>query len=169
MKYLTILLYLIITNCSSNKDNLITTKEDLISNWCPEDGKCVFTKLEQTKIILKFDEFGNSYTEIAKGENTVLKFEYTRLSNDQIEDSSYKELVWIELTDLDRSLTALDGALKNYNAIFTRLCFCRGQTGSYALDKGEINYTINEKEKLIKFTFNSSQVPQVLNFVETSF
>jgi hypothetical protein len=169
MKYLTILLFLMASNCSTNKINLPTTKENLTNNWCPEDGKCVFTKLEQTKLILKFDEFGNSYTEITKGENTVLKFEYTRVSNDQIEDSSYKELVWIELTDLDRSFTALDGALKNYNTIFTRLCFCRGQTGSYALDKGEINYTSNENEKHIKFTFNNSKVPQVLNFVETSF
>lgn len=167
MKYLTILLFTVLFTCDSVQENLNENKIMSSNNWCPDDGKCSVTKYENTNLFLKTDEFGNNYTDTTEGENIVLKFEYKRLNTIDAEDSDYTELIWIELKNLEDSFSVSNEDLKNYIVVFTRLCFCRGQTGNYPIKNGKLEYKKEEDSRYLKLTFNNQTVPQVLKFVET--
>ena len=169
MKYLTLLLIVLLYNCANNKSTFVQGENKKKTDWCPDNGKCHFKILENSSLILKTDEFGNGYHEIIESTSTVLQFEFTKTSDPNIQDSSYKELVLIELDDLKKSFTVNDLELKKYKATYVRLCFCRGQTGSYAINFGNLIYNAKDSEKHLKFTFQNEKVPQILTFVEASF
>lgn len=64
--------------CKANK--YIETENKLVksNNICPEDGICTFNVIKNKVYSIKTDKFGNSYSELLEGKNTVLKFEYKR-------------------------------------------------------------------------------------------
>jgi hypothetical protein len=169
MKYLTLLLIISLSNCANNKNTFIQKEDKKKTDWCPDNGMCHFKILENSSLILKTDEFGNGYHKIIESTNTVLQFEFTKNSDSTLQDSSYTEMVLIELTDLDNTFTAKDLNLRKYNAIYNRLCFCRGQTGSYALTNGILEFNVTNSKKHVKFTFKNEKIPQLLTFVEASF
>ena len=57
-----------------------------------------------------------------------------------------------EIDDLEINLK--DGELNNVKALFARLCFCRGQTGYYTLNQGQIAIKkLSENQYHLKMRF----------------
>lgn len=176
MKFIAILCVLLFLNCKSTETISQTltdseVSEKLVENvdWCPEKGTCSFERLENKKATLIKGKFNDTYVNVNNSSASVLKFEYSRDELPGVEDSSYRELVYINLPDVKASFSATGKELLKYNVIYSRLCFCRGATGAYQVTDGELVYTVNENGKHIKLTFKNNQVPQVLIFVEADF
>ncbi|MEJ6792343.1 MAG: hypothetical protein QNK89_06350 [Lacinutrix sp.] len=149
-----------------NTENKLVNKVSL----CPEDGVCSFNVLKNKTYSIKTDEFGNSYSQLLDGKNTVLKFEYKRNEQEGVEDSSYREIIYIEIDLKDVELSLTDADLKKGNVGFERLCFCRGQKGAYNILKGNLLLTmINENEYNLILNFKTDKVPQVITAINEYF
>ena len=165
-----LLLFFISFSCNANKnlkpEQLNITKPIA----CPEDGVCTFQVLKNKTYTIKKDEFGNSYSEILNGKKTVLKFEYKRNELKGVQDSSYRELIYVEIDPENLELNLTNENLQKANIGFERLCFCRGQTGSYVVTLGHLLITkIKENEFNITLDFKTDKVPQVITSINENF
>ncbi|WAC00950.1 hypothetical protein N7U66_12110 [Lacinutrix neustonica] len=165
------LVLLIVLSCNSQK----TVKEDArldktsINSQCPENGSCTFEVLKNKTFFIN-EKFGNTYPEISEGTKTILKFEYVRNAIPDTQDSSYRELIYVEIDANTEGLKLEDMDLLKAKVSFGRLCFCRDQTGYYAVKEGRLSISKNDdKTYSFKLTFNVSEVPQVITRIEESF
>lgn len=156
--------------CNANKGVKTENINIKRSNTCPEDGVCTFKVLKNKTYSIKKDEYGNSYSELLVGKKTVLKFEYERNELEGVQDSGYKELIYIEIDTNNLELNLRNEDLQKANIGFERLCFCRGQTGSYAIIQGHLKITkIKENEFNIVLDFKTDKVPQVITYINENF
>lgn len=172
MKHLALLLIFILFTChSTKKTNNTENAKPMINNLqCPEDGMCSLTVSKLKSLKVKSDEFGNSYTEIADGNNTLLTFEYKRKPIENVEDDNYQEFVYIELQNPIENLTLEDNQLQDAKVTFVRLCFCKGQTGAYKVTNGKLNITKLETSSYqLELSFKVDEVPQIINTVSSEF
>ncbi|WP_026754495.1 hypothetical protein [Sediminibacter sp. Hel_I_10] len=135
MRYLSIIL-LIVTSCSTHQKSLENQKSPAP---CPENGICTFDVIKDKAYEIKKDEFGNSYLDIFDGKKIVLKFKYKRNEISETADSNYEEVIYAQLDQEEIELVLNNEELKNVNLSFGRLCFCKGQTGYYSIDRGSLS------------------------------
>jgi hypothetical protein len=162
--------YLIIcfVSCKA-KSNLTPEKTgDVTTMLCPEDGVCTFEILENSALKNKTDHLGSIYPEIVPGNTLVAKFEYKKTNDINLQDSSYREELYIEL---DKSNPEIETEnLKNENLFFARWCYCKGQTGFYKINKGKLKVIkISEKDYQINLSFIIDEVPQIINEINYNF
>jgi len=157
-------------SCNSKKEMLSTSVEKVIVSNCPEDGVCAFKILKNKTLTLKKDAIGASYPVINEGEKTLIKFEYSRNSIPNVQDANYTELVYIEIDTNKKELNIKDIDLKTVKATFARLCFCRGQTGYYPIESGNLNIkSVGKNQYKLDFEFKISEVPQVITKIKETF
>lgn len=160
----------LILACNSNKS---VTEAQLLNKTapnCPDDGICTFEVLKNKTFNMKKDEFGNSYSELLDGNKTVLKFEYKRNTPPDLQDANYSEVIYIEIENDSKTLNLKDNDLSKANVGFSRLCFCRGQTGTYPVKSGSLNLTKTGKSTYnIDFVFKISEVPQVITSINETY
>lgn len=153
--------------CKTNQES--TEKKNLnktnITN-CPKEGTCSFEVLQNKSLKIKTDGIGAQYPQITEGKQTVLKFEYKKDEDPRIADNGYSEIIYAEIEPATKTLNIKDDELRQAKVLFGRLCFCRGQTGYYPVNKGEFDIKTN-KDTSITYTFNleNTEVPQVLGEV----
>lgn len=172
MKHLALLLFFIIFSChSTKKTNNTENGKPMVNNvQCPEDGTCSLTVSNLKSINIKSDEFGNSYTEIEDGKNTLLTFEYKRNPIENVEDDNYQEFVYIELQNFVNNLTLENDQLQDAKVTFVRLCFCKGETGAYKVTNGKLNITKLETSNYqLELSFKVDEVPQIINNISRRF
>jgi len=52
-------------------------------------------------------------------------------------------------------------------ALFARLCFCRGQTGYYIINQGQLSIKkLSESQYHLKMRFKIDEVPQVISEID---
>ena len=165
MKYL--LLLIILTTCISNKE-LKYTEEAIESQLCPQDGNCSYEVLKNQRITYNYSNLSKFYPSFSKGNKHVFKFEYKRNNSPNIQDSSYREEVFIELDT--NNLEIETTVFKGQKIIFARWCYCKGQTGYYKIEKGKLSVKkIKKNTYQLKFTFKMDQVPQVITEINHVF
>lgn len=166
------LLFLILSSCKVNehvsKSNLLD-KKDLFE--CPKDGVCSFEILKNKLIKLKKDEFGIPYIELDKSfTSDLLKFSYKRNPIEGVEDSNYEEIIYIDVKNIKKSISIKNEELSTVNAIFGRLCFCRGSSGYFPIQQGSLDINkISKNTYKIDFSFKINEVPQVITFFSDTF
>jgi hypothetical protein len=162
--------YLIISLVSCKTKSNVTPEKssDVTTFLCPDDGVCTFDILDNTIIQNKTDNLGSIYPELIQGHNLVLKFEYKKAHDSDIQDSAYREEVFIELDKTNLEIETEN--LKNLNLFFARWCFCRGQTGYYKISKGKLKVTkITDQEYQINLNFTIDEVPQIIKKINYNF
>ncbi len=169
MKHVFLLFFIIIASCQVKKelvdDSNFTNKQS--QSNCPEDGVCTFEVIKNKSAEIKKDEFGASYLNLSKSENVLLKFEYIKNEIPNTQDSSYIEIIYLELTLGKNGYQIKD---INNNAIFGRLCFCRGQTGYYEIVDNNLKFTkVSEATYNINLDFKINEVPQVISKINETF
>jgi hypothetical protein len=169
MKYL-ILFSLLIFSCATKQN---TTEKDSIktnASICPEDGVCVFEVMSNRSFSIEKDGIGALYPKISEGNKTILKFEYKRNEIPNTVDGQYSELVYLELSPENLEIDLKDGELNNVSALFARLCFCRGQTGYYIINQGQLSIKkLTENQYKLKMSFKIDEVPQVISEIDEVF
>ncbi|HIC32315.1 MAG TPA: hypothetical protein EYO76_10400 [Flavobacteriaceae bacterium] len=151
-----------------SKSNLLD-KNDFFE--CPKDGICSFEVLKNKLIKLKKDEFGIPYIELDKSSTTdLLKFSYKRNPIEGVEDSSYEEIIYIDVKNIKKSISLKNEELSTVNAIFGRLCFCRGSSGYFPIQEGNLSIKkISKNTYKIDFNFKINGVPQEITFFSDTF
>ena len=166
--YFLFLCFLIIS-CNTNQKLLTDQKVNKTTLSCPEDGVCTFEILENKSLKLLNDGIGKLYPDISNGDNIILKFEYKRNEIPNTVDGHYSELVYVELNPNNLTFELENSQLKEVKILFARLCFCRGQTGYYKVNKGKLTITKEMNNYQFNFEFKIDEVPQIITSISQTF
>ncbi len=168
-------LFILLFNCNTNKntfDRQKMTNNTMDKTVCPDDGTCTFKVIKNKSAEVKKDEFDATYINIFESDKTLLKFEYNRNPIKNTEDSNYTEIIYIEINqDIIKTETINSSlsSLKN-KVIFGRLCFCRGQTGYYNINEGDISISpLKNNLYKLDLEFKTNEVPQIINKIRETF
>ena len=163
MRYLCVIIICFLICSCNTKQKVLTVKEvDKLDSFCPDDGVCTFEVVQNKSLKILHDEFGNLYKEILEGTNIILKFEYKRNQIPNTVDGHYRELIYVELDPNNLTFELENSQLKEVKLLFARLCFCKGQTGYYSVDKGRLSITKEDDNYRFDLSFKIDEVPQVI-------
>ncbi|MFV9551677.1 hypothetical protein [Algibacter sp. PT7-4] len=169
MRYL-LLFFLIISvvSCKAKAQPVLTTANKVENNLCPKTGACLYQMLKDKALYIKKDNFGSVYPELINGNQLVLKFEYKKQNKSSLQDSSYREEVFIALDK--NNLEFKTSNLEDKTIYFARWCYCKGQTGYYKINKGELAIVkLSNKKFNLHLSFVVKEVPQVINEINFTF
>lgn len=169
MRYLYILICCFLLSCNARQKLLADERIEHLTTDCPENGVCAFEVLHNKSLKLLKDGIGKLYPDISDGDNIILKFEYKRNEIPNTMDSSYRELIYVELDPNNLTLELENSQLKEVKLLFARLCFCRGQTGYYNVNKGKLSITKKGDNYQFNLDFEINEVPQIITSISQSF
>lgn len=146
-------------------ENTNPTKTDQQA-FCPEDGKCTTQLLKNKSLNVKTDEFGATYYQLSDNKQaSVILYQYKRNVKKGLQDGNYTEEIIFEINNDDAKMTLTDADLQKTKMLFSRLCFCRGQTGYYKVTHGILKLEQKNKEVHFNLNFAITQVPQIINSI----
>ncbi|RAR50459.1 hypothetical protein [Flavobacterium lacus] len=165
-KIIALFLFGLLFSCNAQKNS--STAMPTLSSECPQDGTCEVEILKNKQLILLHDELGGMYYDIKDQEGTtVIHYQYNRTTEANVQDGHYREDIIFEIKNSDTSLDLTDSALQQTKLIFGRHCFCKGQTGYFKIDQGNLKLTSNKKEVTFSLSLICEKVPQIITFIET--
>lgn len=130
---------------------------------CPPNGNCTLELLPNKSIVFKQDDFGIGYPVISDGNKILLKYTFQKNPVPNTEDSNYTEIIYAELDDSLSEVNLKNEQLQQVKLYFGRLCFCKGETGFYPINKGSFALKIVEKNSIeISSQFKITEVPQII-------
>ena len=166
MKNILILIIVFLTSCKTSKNACLEISENTLTKTvnCPENGECSIEFIPNKTIEFKKDEFGIIYPIISEGEKTIFKYTYKRNPVANTQDSNYTEIVYAEFDKTISEISLTDDELQNAKFYFGRLCYCKGETGYYAIKNGDFIISELQKNSLkIDFEFSIKEVPQIIS------
>jgi hypothetical protein len=168
MKNIAIICLLILTACKTVQPEKTAFKvqEPVFyqTENCPENGTCTIEFIPNKSIDFKTDEFGNLYPVIANGVNTVFKYTFTKNTVSDSEDSNYTEIIYAELKPDFSTINLIDNQLQTVKLHYGRLCFCKGESGYFAVNNGVFNISKNTDDTVkIDVNFFVKKIPQIIS------
>ena len=166
------LIFIVLIACKTGNTS---SKSELLNNGnlfeCPKDGICTIDILKNKLIKLKKDKFDKPYIDLEESSTTnLLKFSYKRHPIKDVADSNYEEVIYIEIKKNEENISLKNEELSTVNAIFGRLCFCRGSSGYFPIQEGNLNVKkVSKNTYKIDFSFKINEVPQVITFFSETF
>lgn len=106
-----------------------------------------------------------SYVMVDDPKTNVIRFSYEKDMEKAAYDGGYREEVVFEFPNYVNQQNYVDSALQSTKMLFGRYCFCRGKTGLYKVNEGELHLDTVEKEPHFYLKFKINEVPQVTNEV----
>jgi len=162
MKTVFALCILFVVSCKSN----YVVSQHIIqkSNACPENSVCSVELIPNKTIEFKVDKFGIVYPVISEGEKTLLKYTFNKNPIAKTQDSNYTEIIYAELDSTITELDLTDDSLQDVKLYFGRLCYCKGATGYYPINKGTFKLSKASNSSIkIDVNFKISEVPQIIS------
>ena len=124
-------------SCVSHKNTILKSGEYSLESTCPEAGICSFEVSKDSSLVYKQSDLGKLYYETAaQPGKTILKYNYTKKTNPELQDDFYRENVIIE-TDSDISKLDKNTDIK---MLFEVSCYCKGLAGFYKVEGGYAEY-----------------------------
>ena len=170
MKYVIAFLFCIITSCNSQQKASIEANKMIVETKCPEDGLCTFEIRTKKSLYIEESSLGEMYPKISDGEKLVLKFDYKKKEIPDVQDSSYNEIIYLEIDPDNPEVNLKDSELEKVKLTFARFCYCKGQTGYYKIKEGNLSIKKTSKNNFnLALTFNINEVPQIINSINETF
>ena len=165
--YKVLLVLLLLMGCQTKKEivNSVDTMQKKSVSTCPDDGVCTIEVLKNKSVHLKYDEFDLPYVDFSESNSTLIKYSYNRNVEENLADANYEEIIYIEINDTSKDFSLKNEELTKVNALFGRLCFCRGATGFYPIREGNLSIIREENNLIIDFNFTIKEVPQVIGTI----
>src|SRR5690554_3387861 len=134
------LLFLLITivSCKTKTESISSKYNNLMKTECPEKGECSIQLLKNKQLLLQTEEAtGNLYPEIIAGNNSIIIFNYTKVSPENVADGNYSETIQFEIPSDFTELKKVNNELADMKLLFGKHCFCE-DAGYYAISEGEL-------------------------------
>jgi len=148
-------------SCGSAKCN-----DKLIAKDCPPDGKCTLTIHKNKSLYTNTNELGELVYEMQDNDTKdIAVYTYNRTPPKNVQDGTYREEVIVEV-DRKPKTSVLDGKIRA-KALFGRFCYCKGSTGYYKIEAGDLIKSSGDQE-VYEFNFKITEVPQVLQKIQFS-
>lgn len=158
------ILVTLVLSCKSQRE-ILKNNYSLhpVTSRCPEDGVCSFKVAPKMSVLFKTDEFGIGYVDYFEAQSTLLTFEYQRKTPENTVDGHYNERLYLQLAPDQKALHLKDQELQKVNLLFERICYCKGDTGVYQINSGNLVITpLANNQVHLKLSFRSLEVPQII-------
>lgn len=133
---------------------------------CPENGNCSFEVFKDALLKLSYDDHGKLYPEIISGNQTVVKYQYSRKTEEDVMDANYDEYVYLEFDPDEQQIILQDKDLQKVKMIFGRICYCKGSMGYFPVHEGNL-FLFNKGGNLqLRTSFNVKKIPQVIKEID---
>lgn len=157
-----LLVFFSVMSCNCKKATTQKTTVSITSE-CPKDGTCTVQLIKNKSIVVKKDEFGSIFYTLEDSDSkNVVQYTYKKTVKGDLQDANYREEIIFELNNQTDNLTLSDAALESTQLLFGRFCFCRGQTGNYKINQGNLTVTDGN---VIDLNFKTNEVPQIISHV----
>lgn len=157
-----LLVFFSVMSCNCKKATIQKTAVSITSE-CPKDGTCTVQLIKNKSIVVKKDEFGSIFYTLEDSDSkNVVQYTYKKTVKGDLQDANYREEIIFELNNQTDNLTLSDAALESTQLLFGRFCFCRGQTGNYKINQGNLTVTDGN---VIDLNFKTNEVPQIISHV----
>ncbi len=149
-------------NCQKKAVAINSDSKISVTNECPPKGACKIEIVRNKSIAMKKSDIGSMYYELVESDMThVVKYEFNKGNEELVPDSSYREEVVFEISAKDPAIEVSGKELSGVNAFFGRFCFCKGQTGYYRIQTGNLKITPDNGQHKLSFDFTVPEVPQL--------
>ncbi len=168
MKPIIVLFIFLLFSCSSKKSTISDDKSnsEIYQTSCPEDGVCTFEILKKKRITIKNDDFGKIYYSLEEDETkNTIRYVYSLNNDKKIQDSSYREEIIFEINSSESTLNLSDITIQNTKMLFGRFCFCRGATGYYKVNEGNLIIKKTNEKYIMNLVFKIHEVPQIITTI----
>jgi len=154
--------------CSSQEHILqLTKKIHKTSLTQLKGGHSTITVIPHKKAVLKKDPFNIGYVILEEGEGSLFKFEYIKQTPKNLADANYSEIVYINLPENFSEINSNNVALGKTQILFGRFCYCKGQTGFYKVENGDLLAKMTAKNQLkLALKFSLKQVPHLISSIQ---
>lgn len=161
-----IIVFSILFSCKSNHKASNPSRQISPDINCPEGGNCTFEVLENSKLEILQDEFGELYPEIAVGDKLVIKYHFKKINaKKDLVDNNYSEYIYLEIDKNDEQLILKNEELQKVKMLYGRICFCRNSMGYFRIKEGQL-FLFNKNKKLtINLNFKGNKVPQLTKVI----
>jgi hypothetical protein len=161
------ILVLLVVGCKSSQINTSLEKlnEKLIvtlSN-CIDNAVCSIEVVPNTNLLIKEDEFQNTYIEFENGTNTIIKYQLKKNELPYTADSHYSEIIYLEMDNYNKSLYLKNEELQQVKMIYGRLCYCKGSSGYFKVNKGSLELILSKNKLSLNANFNVENIPQIVS------
>ncbi|MFY8187703.1 MAG: hypothetical protein ACOVLC_07065 [Flavobacterium sp.] len=158
MRLFSVFFSLMFMTACSTSNQMKFSKTD--ASECPEGGVCKFEIFKNKSLAVKEDGIGQLYYDLVENKNTsVYVYTYFVAGPENTEDGNLTEKIIFELDNIQSENLSLENeSLQKVNMLFSRACFCRGQMGTFRVEKGFLKITENS----ISAEAKTSKVPQTL-------
>lgn len=162
-KIIVLFLFGLLFSCNAQKN--VSSTMPKLSSECPQDGTCEVEILKNKQLILHYDDLGGLYYDIKDQEGTtVIHYQYNKTTQANLQDGHYREDIIFEIKNSDKSVDLTDSELQQTKLIFGRHCFCKGQTGYFKIDKGNLQLSAKNDIRF-DLNFTCDKVPQIIKSV----
>lgn len=159
----------ILSFCNCNKSVVENAKITSIESICPENGVCTVQLFKNKSLVVKTDDFGSTYYQLAENIDTsVIQYQYDRTVEEGLQDGQHREEILFEINNKTTALKLQDMDLQKTKMLFGRHCFCKGQAGYFKIEEGAL--LLENKNNVISFEldFKTDKVPQLFEKVKAS-
>jgi len=162
-------LVFLMTFCKSSKTTVSKSSESFISSVCPENGKCTIQIHKNKSLIVKSDEFGSIYHQMADNQETsIIQYEYNRTVEEGLQDGQHREEILFEINNATANISVTDKMLQSTKMLFGRHCYCKGQAGFFKVEQGTLNFKNENGTITIALDFQITKVPQLFSKVNAT-
>lgn len=168
MKYLCLFfLVLLVVGCKSSQINTsleeLNEKHTVLLSNCIDNAVCNIELLPKSNLLIKEDEFKNTYIEFEKGNNTIIKYQLKKNELPNTADSHYSEIIYLEIDNYNKSLNLKNEDLQQVKMIYGRLCYCKGSSGYFKVNKGSLELILSKNKLSLNANFNVENIPQIVS------
>jgi len=168
MKYIRLfILVLSVVGCKSSQINTsleeLNEKQTVILSNCIDDAVCNIEIIPKSNLLIKEDEFKNTYIEFEKGNNTIIKYQLKKNELPNTADSHYSEIIYLEIDNYNKSIYLKNEELQQVKMIYGRLCYCKGSSGYFKVKKGSLELILSKNKLSLNTNFNVENIPQIVS------
>jgi len=167
MKYIRLfILVLSVVGCKSSQINTsleeLNEKHTVVLSNCIDNAVCNIEIIPKSNLLIKEDEFKNTYIEFEKGNNTIIKYELKKNELPNTADSHYSELLYLEIDNYNKSLYLKNEELQQVKMIYGRLCYCKGTSGYFKVNSGYLELALIKNQLSLDTKFKVENIPQLV-------
>jgi hypothetical protein len=156
-----------VVGCKSSQINTsleeLNEKHTVLLSNCIDNAVCNIELLPKSNLLIKEDEFKNTYIEFEKGNNTIIKYQLKKNELPNTADSHYSEIIYLEIDNYNKSLNLKNEDLQQVKMIYGRLCYCKGSSGYFKVNKGSLELILSKNKLSLNANFNVENIPQIVS------
>lgn len=131
---------LALASCNSQKQAVYLTGGYTIESLCPDNGECSLVILKDKSMEVTANSQGKAtYRLVDATGKTVLKYSYSKNSDQRLQDAGYIEEVIFETDGTPGSLNNSGRDMQKTKMLYKVMCFCP-QAGYYKVEAGNMRY-----------------------------